>query len=746
MRYLLGLLGNVLLAQTMLTSPATVQPKNDGTPAQLRLRAGSNYVEVKPPALAASYGLTLPADDGDANECLVTDGSGVLSFSSCASPANMVTTDTVQTISAKKTFSGGMAITDEVEIDNGIALQWKDSEGTLQNVIRMNGDNVQITSPTGHIELIPFWFGGAIKFGTPGTLIQLLPPDDNPPDIGYAYLGNFERPFDGVQTRYFDLYPVRDATNYGGDMYFRGAASYRDIRAFNYNGDLYINSPEGGGNVIVQSGTGVAAVTALDGYINSAEGYRVADVSVIDANSIAHLLGADVRTAANDGFIQGNSLEVYYGATSLSAYWDSVAANLVDMHNSTDVVKVRYDFRGIGGLDWVQFNAHLAPWTTNALDIGTNSLRFKVYYGKTLDVDTSFRLGSSTTAGYVLTADAGGYGTWQAAPTGGVASVTGTAPITASPTTGAVEVSCSTCVTTDTSQTISGQKTFTSATSNIFSTNVEFNGSIYAADGTLSVDSSLIPNGDDLGSVGSRWNSVYAGALNSSHTFRLGNTQTAGHVLTSDASGYGTWQALTACANCVTTDTNQTISGTKTFTSASANVFSSIVAFDNVIQASDGSISVNSALIPVAGDNLGSATFRWGTAYVGTLNSSVGVYIQPGALFRLNDSSTSGYVLTANANGYGTWQAPPAGAVASVNGTSPISVSPTTGTVYVSCSTCATTDTSQTFTGEKTFASSGNATYFRGIFPTQAGVWAIGSSTDRFAGAYFNGVYAYNGY
>jgi hypothetical protein len=51
---------------------------------------------------------------------------------------------------------------------------------------------------------------------------------------------------------------------------------------------------------------------------------------------------------------------------------------------------------------------------------------------------------------------------WNNFVTGGVTSVSGTSPISASPTTGAVTVSCSTCVTTDTGQTISGAKTFSS--------------------------------------------------------------------------------------------------------------------------------------------------------------------------------------------------------------------------------------------------------------------------------------------
>jgi hypothetical protein len=60
-----------------------------------------------------------------------------------------------------------------------------------------------------------------------------------------------------------------------------------------------------------------------------------------------------------------------------------------------------------------------------------------------------------------------GTGWQQLNTTGAVSSVTGTSPIVASPTTGAVAVSCSTCVTTNTTQTISGTKTFTATTTTV---------------------------------------------------------------------------------------------------------------------------------------------------------------------------------------------------------------------------------------------------------------------------------------
>ena len=42
--------------------------------------SGTSYAAIKAPALAANYTLTLPVDDGTANQALLTDGAGVLSW------------------------------------------------------------------------------------------------------------------------------------------------------------------------------------------------------------------------------------------------------------------------------------------------------------------------------------------------------------------------------------------------------------------------------------------------------------------------------------------------------------------------------------------------------------------------------------------------------------------------------------------------------------------------------------------
>ncbi len=67
-----------------------------GQQASLRLYEqttnGTNYVQLQPPtALAASYTLTLPVDDGTSGQLLSTDGSGVLSWTSITGSVTSVT-------------------------------------------------------------------------------------------------------------------------------------------------------------------------------------------------------------------------------------------------------------------------------------------------------------------------------------------------------------------------------------------------------------------------------------------------------------------------------------------------------------------------------------------------------------------------------------------------------------------------------------------------------------------------------
>ena len=66
---------------------------------------GTNYVGFAAPAsIASNIQWTLPGADGTANQALVTNGSGVLSF------ASMLSTSTANTFTALQTFSGSSSV------------------------------------------------------------------------------------------------------------------------------------------------------------------------------------------------------------------------------------------------------------------------------------------------------------------------------------------------------------------------------------------------------------------------------------------------------------------------------------------------------------------------------------------------------------------------------------------------------------------------------------------------------------
>jgi len=67
---------------------------------------GTNYVQLQPPAsLAATYTLTLPADDGTTNQFLQTNGSGVLTWATVTAGTGDVTGPASSTTNAIPTFS-----------------------------------------------------------------------------------------------------------------------------------------------------------------------------------------------------------------------------------------------------------------------------------------------------------------------------------------------------------------------------------------------------------------------------------------------------------------------------------------------------------------------------------------------------------------------------------------------------------------------------------------------------------------
>lgn len=102
---------------------------------------GSNYTAISAPAsIGASYTLTLPPDDGNPNDLLISDGAGVLSFSS-SSGLSLVTGPALSVDNAIVRFDGttGKVIQDGVltiDDDGWVAISgtsYLHARGTLNN-------------------------------------------------------------------------------------------------------------------------------------------------------------------------------------------------------------------------------------------------------------------------------------------------------------------------------------------------------------------------------------------------------------------------------------------------------------------------------------------------------------------------------------------------------------------------------------------------------------------------------------
>jgi len=129
-------LTNKTLTTPTLTTPianAGIQLKNGATSAGFLeffedSDNGTNKVTLIGPASTADITLTLPSSDGDASQALITDGSGVLSFST----AKLVGKETIYVPAAAMypNSTAGCADLEQVELSNGPELKCLDFDAS----------------------------------------------------------------------------------------------------------------------------------------------------------------------------------------------------------------------------------------------------------------------------------------------------------------------------------------------------------------------------------------------------------------------------------------------------------------------------------------------------------------------------------------------------------------------------------------------------------------------------------------
>ncbi len=142
---------------------------------QLRLGdSGSNYAGIRAPAtISSSYSLTLPANDGDADQTLVTDGSGALTWQTVTmSTVNRTAADNgtyyVAMIDSTSATSGGE---DTLSFSDSSRLEFTPNPGKLTvNQMAIQSSTASSSTSTGALVV-----GGGAGFGgqiTAQTIVE----------------------------------------------------------------------------------------------------------------------------------------------------------------------------------------------------------------------------------------------------------------------------------------------------------------------------------------------------------------------------------------------------------------------------------------------------------------------------------------------------------------------------------------------------------------------------------------------
>ncbi len=328
---------------------------------------GSNKITVKAPnTLAADYTLTLPANDGDADQYLKTDGSGVTTWAAIPSGTFTISdnqgtpnTDSFST-GGTLTFAGSAGIKTTVS-DNqvGIAV---DVNGTTEVTALADGDEFLVydASATANRKITAENIGDYIYAGLSGditvTEAGVVSIAANSVALGTDTTGNYVATVAGTTNQITvtgsgsedagvtvaltdNVVLVGDLTVGGNDIKMNGGAT---AITFSGSGDVAITGDLKVGGNDIKTANGATALTLSDstGDVAVKGDLKVEgnDIKASDGTTAITMSSANV-TVAGDLTVGGNDIKASDGTTALtlSGANVTVAGNLTVSGTTTTV-------------------------------------------------------------------------------------------------------------------------------------------------------------------------------------------------------------------------------------------------------------------------------------------------------------------------------------------------------------------------------------------------------------------------
>ncbi len=338
-------------------------------------------------SLAVTGGIRI-GTTATANYVLTTDQWGQGSWQPNPGPANMVTTDSGQYIDAWKVFRAADVSFESwvwyhvgFIIWNGGTIQWKEPGGTWKPMLQLDSNNDfqmgMFATPASGNAATSIWARGTkiATFYKYGGGDQLIYPEYNNTD-----LGDGGHPFRTYTGNYIHLLRVVAAPS----IYIQGIGGSGGvgIRGPAYSDStVYLNLP-------AASPTTGQFLTAVDNNGNLGWG------------------------AAGGGLSHGDYVDVsnYQYINGIKQFSSEVHANVFYANSFVNASNGLYNWNILGGL------------SARYLLIDNGAYYFQA--GGSLAV-SAIRIGSSSVAGYVLTSDYGGNGSWQPAGGGGGGGISG---------------------------------------------------------------------------------------------------------------------------------------------------------------------------------------------------------------------------------------------------------------------------------------------------------------------------------